>query len=97
LRAIHAESALRGYRFEATRIGRGRDRRAIRATRGQLRYEWTHLLAKLRRRDRARWARLTRVRRPQPHPLFRIVPGAIEDWEPSRRRAAQGRAARRTR
>jgi hypothetical protein len=24
---------------------------------------------------------LDRVRRPEPHPLFRIVPGAIEPWE----------------
>jgi hypothetical protein len=87
LRAVHAESEIRGYRFEVARIGRRRDRRSIAVTRGQLRHEWRHLPAKLRRRDRARWARLTRVRRPEPHPLFRIVPGAIEDWERSRRRA----------
>jgi hypothetical protein len=86
LRAVHAESAARGYRFEAARIARGRGARAIVTTRGQLLYEWKHLLAKLRRRDRGRWARLARVRRPEPHPLFRLVPGGVEAWERRRRR-----------
>jgi hypothetical protein len=81
LRAVYAESCARGYRFDAARISPARDARPLTATRGQLSHEWRHLLAKLRARDRARWRRLARVTRPQPHPLFRIVPGGIEDWE----------------
>jgi len=91
LRDIHIESEKRGYRFDAARIGRRFDRRFIGVTRGQLLYEWRHLLGKLRRRDCARWMALMHVRRPQPHPLFRVVPGAIEDWERPRRRRVSPR------
>jgi hypothetical protein len=50
-------------------------------TRGQLAIEWQHLLAKLATRDPARGARLHGVRRPRPHPLFRVVPGDVASWE----------------
>jgi pyrimidine dimer DNA glycosylase len=90
LRAIHEEAARRGYSFDEGRIARGGrkgepDR--ISATRGQLRYEWRHLRDKLRRRDRAWLGRLRKVRRPDPHPLFRLGPGDAEAWE--RRRARE--------
>jgi hypothetical protein len=38
-------------------------------------------MAKLRNRDPQWHARLERVKRPQPHPLFHIVQGGVEDWE----------------
>ena len=81
LRDVHAESIVRGYEFDGRKIGRGRDRGSIPVTRGQLEYEWEHLRAKLAVRDRRWLARLARVRKPEPHPLFRLVPGRIEIWE----------------
>jgi hypothetical protein len=42
---------------------------------------WTHLLANLRRRAPARYRLLRSLDTPEPHPLFRIVPGGIRDWE----------------
>src|SRR4029078_9781073 len=78
LRAVHDESLARGYRFERRKIGRAQSTRAIRVTRGQITYEWEPLMAKLAPRDPARRTRLRRVRRPDPHPLFRVVPGAVE-------------------
>ena len=81
LRAVHAEAVTRGYAFDAARIGRGRYTSRLAVTRGQLEFEWCHLLAKLARRD-PRWhARLEAVQRPRTHPLFRIVPGPVESWE----------------
>jgi hypothetical protein len=81
LRTVHAESVVRGYSFDAGKISRARDRGRVAVTRGQLDYEWGHLMAKLQQRD-PRWrARLARVKRPRAHPVFRIVPGAIESWE----------------
>jgi len=81
LRAVHGESLARGYRFAAGKISRARGSDLITATRGQLEYEWRHLMAKLEVRD-AQWrAGLERVKRPQPHPLFRIVSGGVEHWE----------------
>lgn len=80
LRAVHAEAAERGFRFDAARIGRARAARPVAATRGQLAFEWEHLLSKLRARDPERFARLSRVR-PAAHPLFRLVAGRVAEWE----------------
>ena len=96
LRGLHAESVARGYRFDAGRIAGGgaegidaaaagriggcvTDR--VPVTRGQIAFERTHLLAKLRVRNPDRAARLRSVRSPAAHPLFHVVPGGIEPWE----------------
>ncbi|ALJ19695.1 pyrimidine dimer DNA glycosylase/endonuclease V [Microbacterium sp. No. 7] len=75
------EADLRGYRFDRTRIERPVATNALIAvTEGQLGYEWGHLQAKLVERSpevAARWRDVT----PEPHRLFRIVPGPVEDWE----------------
>lgn len=85
LRAVHAESVSRGYRFDADRISGAPNPGGIRVTRGQIQFEWAHFMTKLRARDPSWHARFEHVKRPSPHPLFRIVPGGIEAWE---RRAA---------
>lgn len=81
LRVIHAESLRRGYRFDDSKIGPVETPEVIPVTRGQMNYEWEHLKAKLQRRDPAAWEQIQSVTRPAPHPLFRIKPGPIEDWE----------------
>jgi hypothetical protein len=80
LLAVYAEAQARGYGFNRSKVGSPRTRARLTVTRGQLDYEWRHLLRKLHRRDRVRWAR-QRTARPQPHPMFDVVPGAIADWE----------------
>lgn len=93
LRAIYEEAERRGYRFDARRIARGgqADRAdSIPASRGQLRYEWRHLRDKLRSRDRSWFHRLRTVRRPDPHPLFRLRVGGVEDWERPRAHRQRG-------
>jgi hypothetical protein len=95
LGALHDEATRRGYRFDRRRIvRRGRSER-IRATAGQLEYEWRHLKAKLALRDRAWLANVRRVGRPDPHPLFRVVPGPVEEWEVGRGRRRTSRRNRR--
>jgi len=81
LAAIHAESLARGYSFDASKVGRTQKTGTMRETRGQLAFEWKHLLLKLRKRDPARYRALREVERPKPHPLFRIVPGGVQRWE----------------
>jgi hypothetical protein len=81
LAAVHQESVRRGYRFDACKIGPKRYRGAIRETRGQLMYEWDHLKRKLALRDPARHRASQAVPVPEPHPLFRLVPGKVRDWE----------------
>lgn len=85
---IHAEAAQRGYRFDAQKISPAGPVEPIEVTRGQLDYEWEHLVNKLRARAPSWLAGIGSVADPDPHPLFRVVPGAVETWErvPERRR-----------
>ena len=83
LRAVHEEAATRGYSFAAKRITPARARGRLKVTRDQLEFEWRHLLEKLRVRDPERLAELSRVKRPSPHPLFRMVRGSVAPWEKS--------------
>lgn len=55
--------------------------KTISVTRDQLTYEWAHLKKKLQARAPSWFAKIKSVSRPAPHPLFRIIPGKIEEWE----------------
>jgi hypothetical protein len=81
LTAVQEEAARRGYKFDASKIGRRRIHGKITETRGQLLYEWRHLKRKLKRRDPKKHRDLLPVKILAPHPLFRIVPGKVRDWE----------------
>ncbi|HTT07889.1 MAG TPA: pyrimidine dimer DNA glycosylase/endonuclease V [Gammaproteobacteria bacterium] len=81
LRVVHEEATRRGYRFDAKKIARGSRVKSISATKGQLAYEWKHLRAKLRRRAPSWMATLKPRSLPAPHPLFRIIPGGVAEWE----------------
>jgi hypothetical protein len=81
LREVHAEAARRGYSFAAAKIHPAGDVPPLTATDGQLRHEWEHLLNKLRVRHPALCEAHRQVENPEPHPLFRIVPGPVEGWE----------------
>jgi hypothetical protein len=81
LRAVHAEATARGYAFDATKVGAARCEAVIPVTRGQLEYEWEHLLLKLSRRSPQYYRRWRSVRTPQCHPLMRRCAGGIESWE----------------
>ena len=75
------EAQSRGYHFDASKISRRRFPGRIAETRGQLLYEWEHLKAKLRVRAPQIASQLRGVAMPEPHPLFRVVPGDVRDWE----------------
>jgi hypothetical protein len=81
LKAVHDEAVERGYKFDAGKIGRQRSRGKIKETRSQLLYEWRHLKWKLKQRDPKRLRELAMVKIPASHPLFKIVPGKVRDWE----------------
>lgn len=83
LRLVQAEATLRGYRFDAKRIGRGSaaGMKPLKVTRGQLKYEWEHLNKKLRKRS-PKWRRqVSGSKFLKPHPLFRTVRGKVAGWE----------------
>lgn len=81
LRAVQAEATARGYRFDAAKIVAAHAAPSITLTRGQLEYEWEHLVAKLRVRDAAWLAQFSTLPLPEPHPLFELAPGPVAEWE----------------
>jgi hypothetical protein len=81
LRGVYDEAVRRGYQFSVEKIGRDDFGGRIVCTRGQLLYEWGHLKSKVRLRDAVRHGELETVAEPEPHPVFEIVEGGVEDWE----------------
>ena len=81
LASLADEAANRGYRFDASKISRRRFNGRIPETRGQLLYEWDHLKTKLRTRAPEIARQFRTIKLPEPHPLFRIIPGGVREWE----------------
>jgi len=80
LAAVQEEASTRGYMFDRSKLGRIHRVEPIPLQRGQLDHEWTHLLAKLAKRNpvlHARW----RDAAAGMHPMFVLVDGGIEAWE----------------
>jgi hypothetical protein len=81
LAGLADEAARRGYRFDTSKIARPASTGRMEETRGQLLHEWEHLRAKLRVRAPEAFRALRGIGEPEPHPLFRIVPGGVREWE----------------
>lgn len=79
--AVHDEATRRGYAFDASKTGPRRAVAPIPVTRGQIEYEWAHLLHKLARRSPDQYRRWRALRAPRCHPLLRRRGGAVESWE----------------
>jgi hypothetical protein len=95
LAAVLEEATARGYSFNRTKVGPVRGSVRVVGTTGQLRYEWRHLMGKLKVRSPAHHRKWRGMDAPEAHPLFRIRPGEVESWE--RTRVAALRAAERGR
>ncbi|WP_439902956.1 pyrimidine dimer DNA glycosylase/endonuclease V [Microbacterium azadirachtae] len=81
LSSVVDEADARGYRFAREKILRTGPVERIPVARGQLEYEWGHLLRKLQARTPAAWERWHGLSLPDPHPLFIVEDGPIADWE----------------
>ena len=81
LAEVAAEAERRGYSFDVRKIARARAGSRIAETTGQVAYEWKHLRAKLARRDPARLRTLPPRAKLKVHPLFRLRPGPVQEWE----------------
>jgi hypothetical protein len=84
LHGLAKEAQRRGYRFDTSKIARAKSRCRLQASHGQLLYEWEHLRAKLRSRAPEYYRKITTITVPEPHPLFRVRPGGISEWETRR-------------
>jgi hypothetical protein len=78
---VFDESIKRGYHFDPKKIQHAKSAKLLNVTRGQLLYELEHLRKKLRNRNLYGYKQLRDVAVPDTHPLFREVPGDIEEWE----------------
>lgn len=81
LSEVYKEALVRGYHFDASKFILPLSPVIIPVTRGQLAYEGQHLLKKLQQRDPARFEKLKNTGKFKTHPMFKIVPGGVEDWE----------------
>lgn len=81
LKVVLQESRRRGYRFDGTKIASFNRRIKIKTTRGQVKYERNHLSKKLKQRNLKFLKLLNASSKIKTHPLFRIRPGTVEDWE----------------
>ena len=81
LTEVQREAERRGYNFDASKILKRASVKVIPVTQGQIAYEYTHLAGKLERRDAEAYARLTREKVIETHPLFVTVKGEVEAWE----------------
>ena len=82
LAAVADEADERGYRYDRGKIeSRGAGPGSMTVTTGQLAHEWGHLTRKLEQRSPDWLAALQCTGVPEPHRLFRAVPGEVEGWE----------------
>lgn len=78
---ITVEADRRGYHFNRDKILTQRESDPMPVTEDQIKYEFSHLLKKLRRRDPNLFQSLKKISLPEPHPLFHLTPGTVADWE----------------
>jgi hypothetical protein len=81
LHHVADEAESRGYDFDRSKLPRRKPTALIEVSDGQLRFEWQHLLAKLRERDPSRHLKFAEIIDPIPHPFFVVVPGSVAAWE----------------
>ena len=81
LRHVYNESCKRNFCFDKKKIGKSSARKKIALNSGQLDYEFRLLKRKLSIRARKKYKELLKIRKPDPHPLFKVVKGPVALWE----------------
>jgi hypothetical protein len=81
LAAVYQESLARGFHFNKEKFNVYHEPVILTVTRRQIEHEMQHLLKKLKTRDTERYHRLLKETNIEPHPIFNIIEGEIEEWE----------------
>jgi len=81
LSEIYIEASNRNYNFDRQKINWNFKKTKMNVTIGQLTYEASHLLNKLHTRDIKKYEELKTNLTFETHPLFKLVDGAVENWE----------------
>ena len=81
LAVIHQEALSRQYNFDKQKIDWNFRSASLSVTKGQLQYESVHFLSKIKVRDPKKYKELKTLSPFDPHPLFNLIDGDMEDWE----------------
>ena len=81
LSVVYEDALSRGYNFSKEKIDWDFEPVKLKVTTGQVEYETTHLLNKLKTRDPQKFKELKRLEKPGLHPMFKVVKGGVEGWE----------------
>lgn len=81
LEAVFNEACSRGFQFNEKKFSSNYKPLQLSVTSGQLEFEVKHLLSKLKKRDALLYEKLSNHTLFEPHPLFKVVEGTIEEWE----------------
>ena len=79
---VYLEGERRGYKFDKSKIIKyDLNIEKIPVKEGQVKYEFNHLLKKLKERDYKKYGEIKDIKNIEVHPIFYIIPGGIEEWE----------------
>lgn len=81
LKTIYDESQKRNYNFDESKIDAVIAPQKIDVTSGQIKYEFTHLLKKLKKRDEISYNKIKEVKKIEINPFLKQISGDIESWE----------------
>jgi hypothetical protein len=81
LSSVYDESVARHFSFDGSKFRKPGIPVCLTVTKGQVMYEFGHLLGKLQEREITLYNKLKETTKITPHPLFTIVKGTIEKWE----------------
>lgn len=81
LSEVYLEAKARNYNFDREKIDWNFKKSKITVTNGQMKYEIAHLLHKLENRDMDKYLASQSIAVFEPHPIFEVLQGDIEDWE----------------
>jgi hypothetical protein len=81
LATVYNESLNRGYNFDKNKIDWNFRTPMLTVSSGQMDYERSHLLMKLKTRDIEKYNGIVNETKFESHPLFKVVDGGVEQWE----------------
>jgi hypothetical protein len=81
LQLVYKEAKARGYAFDKNKINLNARCPKLKVTRGQLDYEFRHLLMKLKKRNKELHRHCAQGNPVEPHSLFTTIEGGVEKWE----------------
>jgi hypothetical protein len=81
LKIVWEEATARNYNFDKSKFDSKAGKVKLTVTSGQIEFEKKHILKKTKLRSLEKYKELKALTTFQPHPIFSIVKGDIEDWE----------------